>query len=86
MNIETWCNLYGLECLKYEPIKEGIYIVYDRTTGKEYHVPAYIVEKGRGPEEKEEKEQVNHPSHYNLPGKKECIDEMVDIYGASAQR
>ena len=24
---------------------------------------------------------VNHPSHYNLPNRKECIDEMIDIYG-----
>lgn len=28
-----------------------------------------------------EKEAVNHPSHYNLPGRKECIDEMVDEWG-----
>lgn len=27
-------------------------------------------------------EQVNHPAHYNAPGRKECIDEMVDIWGA----
>ncbi len=26
-------------------------------------------------------EQVNHPAHYNLPGRKECIDEMIDIWG-----
>ena len=26
-------------------------------------------------------EMVNHPSHYNLPDCKECIDEMIDIYG-----
>lgn len=26
-------------------------------------------------------ETVNHPSHYNLPERKECIDEMIDIYG-----
>ena len=26
-------------------------------------------------------ETVNHPSHYNLPNRKECIDEMIDIYG-----
>lgn len=26
-------------------------------------------------------ETVNHPSHYNLPDRKECIDEMIDIYG-----
>ena len=26
-------------------------------------------------------EMVNHPSHYNLPNRKECIDEMIDIYG-----
>lgn len=26
-------------------------------------------------------EMVNYPSHYNLPNRKECIDEMIDIYG-----
>lgn len=26
-------------------------------------------------------EQVNHPSHYNLPGKKECIMQMLEDYG-----
>lgn len=26
-------------------------------------------------------EMVNHLSHYNLPDRKECIDEMIDIYG-----
>lgn len=26
-------------------------------------------------------EMVNHPAHYNVPGRKECIDEMVDIRG-----
>lgn len=28
------------------------------------------------------KEAVNHPSHYNIEGRKECIDEMIDIWGA----
>lgn len=27
-------------------------------------------------------ENVNHPSHYNVPGKKECIVEMEEKYGA----
>lgn len=27
------------------------------------------------------KEQVNHPQHYNLPGKKEAIDEIADVLG-----
>lgn len=26
-------------------------------------------------------DMVNHPSHYNLLDRKECIDEMIDIYG-----
>lgn len=26
-------------------------------------------------------DMVNHPSHYNLPDRKECIDEMIGIYG-----
>lgn len=25
---------------------------------------------------------VNHPAHYNIPGRKECIAEMLDVYGA----
>ena len=25
--------------------------------------------------------EVNHPSHYNIPGKKECIVEMREKYG-----
>lgn len=29
----------------------------------------------------EKVEMVNHPKHYNIPGRKECIDEMVDIFG-----
>lgn len=28
------------------------------------------------------KEQVNHPEHYNIPGRKECWDEFVDKFGA----
>lgn len=24
---------------------------------------------------------VNHPKHYNVEGRKECIDEMLDIFG-----
>lgn len=27
-------------------------------------------------------EHVNHPAHYNAPGRKECIEEMVDEWGA----
>ena len=27
------------------------------------------------------KEQVNHPAHYNIHGRKECIEEMIDKYG-----
>lgn len=26
-------------------------------------------------------EAVNHPAHYNAPGRKECIEEMLDIFG-----
>lgn len=25
---------------------------------------------------------VNHPKHYNIPGRKECITEMLEMYGA----
>lgn len=31
--------------------------------------------------EGEQTEQVNHPAHYNRPGRKECIEEMIDKYG-----
>lgn len=27
-------------------------------------------------------EQVNHPAHYNIPGRKECIEEMIDKWGS----
>ena len=27
------------------------------------------------------KEAVNHPAHYNQQGRKECIEEMLDIFG-----
>lgn len=29
-------------------------------------------------------EQVIHPSHYNIPGRKECWDEMVDRFDVEA--
>lgn len=29
----------------------------------------------------ETKELVNHPAHYNAPGRKECIEEMIDKWG-----
>ena len=29
-------------------------------------------------------EKVNHPKHYNQTGKKECIDEMVELFGLQA--
>lgn len=28
-----------------------------------------------------DKEQVNHPNHYNIPGKRECIVAMQEDYG-----
>ena len=31
---------------------------------------------------KKKVELVNHPAHYNTPGRKECIEEMVDKWGA----
>ena len=30
----------------------------------------------------EKMEKVNHPSHYNKPGRKECLVEMEEKYGA----
>lgn len=29
-------------------------------------------------------DKVNHPSHYNQPGKQECIVEMANLYGETA--
>ena len=26
-------------------------------------------------------EYVNHPNHYQKPGRKECIEEMIELYG-----
>lgn len=28
-------------------------------------------------------EKINHPSHYNIPGKKECIEQMREDFGDS---
>ena len=28
------------------------------------------------------KEQVNHPEHYNIEGRKECWDEFIERFGA----
>lgn len=28
--------------------------------------------------------EVNHPNHYNTPGRKECIEEMLELFGPSA--
>lgn len=80
MDIKEWCDLYGLEQVGYDP-ERCEYLVRDRSNKKEYKIPSYIVEQGKGIEAKE---QVNHPSHYNLPGRKECIEEMVDIFGKEA--
>ena len=27
-------------------------------------------------------DNVNHPAHYNMPGRKECIEEMLDKFGS----
>lgn len=29
-------------------------------------------------------ETINHPTYYNTPGRKECIEEMIDIWGEAA--
>lgn len=26
-------------------------------------------------------DSVDHPGHYNIPGRKECIEEMLEVYG-----
>lgn len=35
-------------------------------------------------EAKEEKNMVDHPAHYNVLGRKECIEEMIEKYGPLA--
>ena len=30
------------------------------------------------------KDMVVHPDHYNLPGRKECFDEMIEAFGVEA--
>lgn len=29
---------------------------------------------------------INHPEHYNIPGRKECIDEMIEKFGVEKVR
>lgn len=29
---------------------------------------------------------VDHPKHYNIPGRKECIEEMLDTFGEEKVR
>lgn len=29
-------------------------------------------------------DNVNHTEHYNIPGRKECIEEMIDLYGVES--
>lgn len=29
-------------------------------------------------------EHINHPTHYKKPGRKECIEEMLEIFGPEA--
>lgn len=41
---------------------------------------------GKISEEKQPKETVNHPSHYNREGSMECIEEMELIFGREAVR
>ena len=31
-------------------------------------------------------ENVNHPAHYNQPGRKECIEEMIEKFGIEPVR
>lgn len=31
-------------------------------------------------------DMVNHPKHYNIEGRKECIEEMIDVFGVEKVR
>lgn len=49
---------------------------------KEIEMMETIISKFK--EKESVKETVNHPQHYNITGRKECIEEMIDIYGIDA--
>lgn len=42
-----------------------------------------VVEKTNKDEDLSTDAMVNHPSHYNIPGRRECIEEMEDYIGAT---
>lgn len=48
------------------------------------HRPTHC--KNCGAEFDRSEEKVYHPSHYNIPGKKECWDEMVERFGVEATK
>jgi hypothetical protein len=31
-------------------------------------------------------DMVKHPGHYNAPGRRECIEEMIDVFGIEEAR
>ena len=80
--LSEWCDKFGFskEDIGFNPAKME-YQLKDLKTDKIYHVPISIIDVMK---DVRPKEMVDHPDHYNLPGRKECIDEMVDIYGLSS--
>lgn len=73
---KKWCENINMEFEGIENRRrgEGYNVLATDARGRTWHVPCYIINR-------EEENQVDHPSHYNKEGKKECIDEMVDKYG-----
>lgn len=78
MSKEEYCKMFNFELLS--QLEDNSLQVKDKVSGREMNVPCYIWQQSEI-EITEPSDAVNHPKHYNRPGKKECIDEMVDIYG-----
>lgn len=73
---KKWCDDMNME---FEGFGENQVLLVKDARGRTWHVPSYIIEDSI--KKKDNKEQINHPSHYKKEGRKECIDEMVDNYG-----
>lgn len=68
--IERHRNHHEFKKMASEDYKEGVNTCFD--------VILSIINRLEG---EVETEQVNHPVHYNTPGRKECIEEMIDRWG-----
>lgn len=72
------CEFCGFDC---EVCVEVAYNEIKDRKGKMIN-GTFVKEKNKEEVDQEEnKEMVNHPDHYNLPGRDECIDEMIQVFG-----